>query len=169
MRLAFICACESAWVDNAVDFKHSIVGSILEGTHLAYVIGAQTSLDITAAETFLEKTLELIYRLPLDRALAQARTEVRAILSDDGRDKFSALDWWVPVLYARTTNFEIFAQPDELNVPELKDDKQSTASTVMAGSSQRMQIRPMAATVLRALLNNIVGTDGKELDRMSKG
>lgn len=168
MRLAFICACESAWVYNSVDFKNSIVGAILDGTNLAYVIGAQTRLDITAAEMILEKTLVSLDSLPLDRALTEARKEVRGILPNNGREKFSALDWWVPVLYAKTTNFQMLIKPDELHLPELADANEFTESTVSIDPLQDIEVRPMVATLFRSLKHNLLGSDREQLERIGR-
>lgn len=49
MRLACIFACESAWADKTVQFENSVVGACLRRTKLAFVLGAQTPLDLLLA------------------------------------------------------------------------------------------------------------------------
>ncbi|HEX8634905.1 MAG TPA: hypothetical protein VF703_12225 [Pyrinomonadaceae bacterium] len=117
MRVACILACESAWVGDKVTFQNSIAGSILLYTRIDFVIGAQTPIDFFAAQEFLINTLAgLAEHMPLDLALTQGRKAIRDIIPLGVR-KESWRDWWVPVLYARTTDFELFPRPNPIPLP----------------------------------------------------
>ena len=108
LRVAYMFACESAWAGKMTVFEDSITGSILKRTGLAYVIGAQTPINFFAAQEFFEHTLAAISKgYPLDLALSEGRKQVRAMDQLDPVRTYSYQDWWVPVLYARTTNFDI--------------------------------------------------------------
>jgi len=125
MRIAYILACESAWVGDKVTFQNSIAGSILLYTQIDFVIGAQTPIDFFAAQEFFTKTLSaLAEHMPLDLALTQGRKAIRDIIPLGVR-KESWRDWWVPVLYARTTDFELFPQPNPIPLPGASAERTS--------------------------------------------
>jgi len=119
LRLGYILACESAfWGEGKVNFGYSIVGSLLDRTSLGFVVGAQTNLDVNAAELCIEASMSAIRAdppFPLDLAITEGRRGIRGIPSKDGQ-KYSALDWWVPVAYAKPSFL------DEIEKAELPSD-----------------------------------------------
>lgn len=113
LRVAFLCACESAWAATAADFENSIAGNLLRGSpSLGYVIGAQTPIDRFSADIFLAEILKKLPTTPLDLAISDARAAVRGMNYNDAGQEFSGLDWWVPVLYARAAGFDVVARAD---------------------------------------------------------
>jgi hypothetical protein len=104
LRLGYVFACESgAWIDKGLEFTNSIVANLLERTPLAFIVGAQTKLDVYAAEVCLDASMRALRTnpsLPLDLAITAGR---RGILNIQARDVtvFSPLDWWVPVTYVK--------------------------------------------------------------------
>jgi hypothetical protein len=113
LRIAFLCACESAWAETATAFENSIAGYLLRGSaSLGYVIGAQTPIDRFAADIFLERILRHLPAAPLDLAISEARAAVHGMNYLDPGQQYSGLDWWVPVLYARAAGFDVIARPD---------------------------------------------------------
>ena len=111
MRLACIFACESAWADHGLPFEQSVVGSLISRTWLAFVIGAQTGIDRFAAQEFLDAALDALEQgVSLDLALACGRRAIRGIDHRESSRKHSRLDWWIPVLYSTTDNFEILPE-----------------------------------------------------------
>lgn len=118
MRLAYILACESAWAGNSVAFRNSVIGSILLYTNLAYVIGAQTPIGFFAAREFFTRTVEaMIEGSPLDLAITEGRKTIRDLNPEESGQQYSWRDWWVPVLYAKTTDFDLFPQRSLLTLP----------------------------------------------------
>lgn len=118
IRIAYILACESAWVDQKTSFEYSIAGSILLTTRLAFVVGAQTKIDSFAAQVFFKKTVDaLTDNYPLDLALAKGRRAVYKINEREKGQKYSRKDWWVPVVYAKTTDFNIWPRPQPTDRP----------------------------------------------------
>jgi hypothetical protein len=108
LRLGFFCACESAWVSGGTNFPNSVVGSALRRSDsVAYIVGAQTPIHARAAQVMLGATLSAIADSTLDLALTEARNRVRAEPASK-TDPYSAFDWWIPVLYTKTTNLQIF-------------------------------------------------------------
>jgi hypothetical protein len=135
LRIAYIFACESAWAGKSTIFEDSITGSILLRTGLAYVVGAQTPIDFFAAQEFFERTLESIAEgYPLDLALSEGRKHVRAMSPTDPVKALSYQDWWVPVLYARTTNFDIGPKREAIPVvtEQSIDDSPTSAGYLTA-------------------------------------
>jgi hypothetical protein len=113
LRVAFLCACESAWAETAIAFENSIAGNLLRGSaSLGYIIGAQTAIDRFAADVFLEMILRRLPTTPLDIAISDARAAVRGMSSSEPDQQYSALDWWVPVLYSRAGGFDLIARDD---------------------------------------------------------
>jgi hypothetical protein len=113
LRLAFLCACESAWAVTETAFENSIAGNLLRGSaSLGYVIGAQTPIDRFAADIFLERILARLPTTPLDLAISDARAAVRGMNYSEAGQEYSGLDWWVPVLYARAAGFDVVARSD---------------------------------------------------------
>ena len=108
VRIAFLCACESAWAQTEGVFKNSIAGSLLKTAQsVGYIIGAQTPVNSFTADLFLTKVLELLPRLPIDLAMSEARVAVRAMDYTRPGQKYSPLDWWVPVLYCRAASLNL--------------------------------------------------------------
>jgi hypothetical protein len=54
----------------------------------------------------LGAALAVIADVTLDLALTEARNQIRAIMPG-GAQSYSALDWWIPVLYTKTTNLQV--------------------------------------------------------------
>jgi hypothetical protein len=101
LRYACIFACESAWSDELISFKDSVVGLVLHRTGFSFVVGAQAKLDSSAAECFFNASIEAIkgpVDVPLDLAFGIGRNHV-AKLPIEPPITFSCMDWWVPVLY----------------------------------------------------------------------
>ena len=117
-RLRFSClmACETAWIDEKFPFERSVVGSILTRTKIPFVLGAQTPIALYAAREFLIGMVEALQRKePLDFAVTSGRRSVHASPSVPGT--FTALDWWVPVLYSKTTSFDVVTEGTSLPIP----------------------------------------------------
>jgi hypothetical protein len=107
-RLAYILACESALVENAVDFDRTVTGTLVTTTSTGAVIGVQEKIDQKALMKLLETCIgELADAIPLDLSLRRARLDILAIDPEEGDGKFARHDWWIPTLYARTQNFDI--------------------------------------------------------------
>jgi len=117
-RLRFGClmACETAWIDDKFPFDRSVVGSILTRTNIPFVLGAQTPIALYAAREFLSGMVEALHnKEPLDFAVNSGRRRVHASPSVPGT--YTALDWWVPVLYSKTTNFEVVTEGPPIPIP----------------------------------------------------
>jgi hypothetical protein len=118
-RMACLLACETAWARTQVRFSESVVGALMKRTRLSFVVGAQTPIDYYAAREFL---FALLHQLddgdPLDLAIASARRAVRGIDERQVGRAYSRLDWWVPVVYARTTAFDVLPSREALPFPE---------------------------------------------------
>jgi len=118
MLMACLFACESAWAREEVTFERSVAGSILVRTWLPFVIGAQIDFDFAAATEFLDRFLVALEDgSPLDIAMGLGRKAVKALDQKGVGQLYSCLDWWVPVLYARTNNFLILPDKDALSFP----------------------------------------------------
>lgn len=118
---ALILACEGAWVHDGIRFDNTIAGAMLSKTWLRYVTAAQTPFDLRAMREFLEGAVEgLSEGLPIDLAIANGRMRVHAI--DPTPDsRYSHLDWWVPVLYARESSIDALQESPETCMPRLID------------------------------------------------
>jgi hypothetical protein len=117
-RLRFGClmACETAWIDDKFPFERSVVGSILTRTKIPFVLGAQTPIALYAAREFLIGLVEALQnKEPLDFAVTSGRRRVHASPSVPGT--YTALDWWVPVLYSKTTSFEVVTEWPSITIP----------------------------------------------------
>jgi hypothetical protein len=114
IRLSCLLACETAWTDQKFPFTRSVVGAVLQGTNIPFVLGAQTPLDVFAAQEFLIGMVEALdQRNPLDVAITVGRRKVRSTVIGP----FSALDWWVPVLYSKTISFNVVTEKLDLAIP----------------------------------------------------
>ena len=119
MYLACILACESAWTQNKIAFSKSIAGALLRGTELSLVLGAQRLIGSLSTQAFLGKLLDAIAEGdPLDIALSRGRVQIRTMDPSQHGQGTSRLDWWIPVLYTKTLNFDLLPQHDPLFVPE---------------------------------------------------
>ena len=135
MSVAYVLACESAsWGENKIDFASSIVGSLLDRTSLAFLVGAQTNLDVHAAEACLDASMGKLRadpRLPIDLAITAGRNAIFDIPAK-GPYKRSALDWWVPVSYTRPDFLEVLSKPalraDPANVKVPESEQRPTAT-----------------------------------------
>ena len=137
LRVAYIFACESAfWDTKALEFRSSIVGSLLDRTALTFVVGAQTPIDVEAARACLEGCLAALIakpRLPFDLAISKGRMKIRELPTLVGdKTKYGALDWWVPVVYAKPgflgklANVALPSDPTDVPVPSLPPSASAT-------------------------------------------
>jgi hypothetical protein len=127
LRLGCLLACDTAWVSDELPFENSVVGAILQGTEIPFVLGTQTPISNYAARVFLEGIVEGLKEKPdLDLAVTRGRNQlyssemnVRSQLLGKPKvdDAFAALDWWVPVLYSKSTFFEVIMEPPEIAIP----------------------------------------------------
>jgi hypothetical protein len=116
LRLACVLACESAWVGDDLPFEHCVVGSILNRTKMPFVLGAQGPISVYAAQEFLTGMVQALHeKVPLDAAITRGRRSIHASPSVPGT--YTALDWWIPVLYSRTTSFEVIADSPGVPIP----------------------------------------------------
>jgi hypothetical protein len=114
IRLSCLLACESAWTSQKFPFTSSVVGAMLQGTNIPFVLGAQTPIDVFAAQEFLTGMVQALDQgNPLDIAITIGRRQVRSTVVGP----FSALDWWVPVLYSRTISFNVVTEKPDLAIP----------------------------------------------------
>lgn len=120
LRFSCLMACETAWMsDDAMRFENTVAGSLLTSTKMGFVLGAQLKLDFYAAQTFLAETLGAIQNgISLDLAVKVGRKGTRALLPGSNATTRSPLDWWVPVLYAKSTVFDIVSNA-KIELPEL--------------------------------------------------
>jgi hypothetical protein len=120
LRFSCLMACETAWMsDKEMSFENTVAGSLLTKTNIGFVLGAQLKLDFYAAQTFLADTLGAVQAgYPLDLAIKVGRKAVRGLTPGSNATDKSGLDWWVPVLYAKSSVFDILAKP-VMQLPEL--------------------------------------------------
>jgi hypothetical protein len=114
MTFAYIFGCDSASVEPDVEFENTIAGALLCRTWLSFVIAVQTEVDFFAANAFFQAAVnEMIDGAPLDLAVAAARG---AVYARSGIERF---DWWVPVLYAQSSQLDLFPPEDAIRLPPL--------------------------------------------------
>jgi hypothetical protein len=121
LRFTYLMACETAWIgeDDSIKFEDTVAGSLLSRTRMGFVIAAQLKIDFYAAQDFLFNTLAAIQSgTPLDLATTLGRKNVRGIAPGAEAGSRAALDWWVPVLYAKSTVLDIVSKP-QIQMPEL--------------------------------------------------
>jgi hypothetical protein len=70
------------------------------------------TIDRFAADLFLDRILTGLPTTPLDLAVSDARAAVRGMNYSKPGQEYSSLDWWVPVLYARASGFDLIARAD---------------------------------------------------------
>jgi hypothetical protein len=121
LRFSFLMACETAWIndddDQDMKFEDTVAGTLMSQTRIGFVLGAQLKIDFGSAHTFLITTLQQVQAgVPLDLAMKIGRRNIRGLLPDSNAR--SPLDWWVPVLYAKSTMFDILA-PESVHQPNL--------------------------------------------------
>lgn len=91
-------------------------------TKISYVVGAQSPISLFAAQEFLEAmTLDLKEKVPLDFAITRGRNAIHAQSYLPGTEP-SNVDWWIPVLYTKATNFELISDQPNVTMPELTED-----------------------------------------------
>jgi hypothetical protein len=165
LRVAFLCACESAWAETAIAFENSIAGNLLRSSQsLGYVIGAQTPIDRCAADILLANILTRLPTTPLDLAVSNARIAVRGMNSLEPGQQYSGLDWWVPVLYARAAGFDLVARSDiqsALQPPPRVSDPAALA--LDATSDEPISPAATISEVIRRLTALLSGTRTKSL------
>lgn len=117
-RLRFTCllACESAWIDEKVTFEHSVVGAVMNGSKVPFVLGAQTPISLYACQEFLGGLVDALQiKEPLDFAITAGRQRVVSLNPELGI--YPALDWWIPVLYSKTISFDLTTDEPQLSIP----------------------------------------------------
>jgi hypothetical protein len=115
LRLGCLLACDTAWVSDKMPFENSVVGAILIRSRVPFVLGNQARLSLDAAQAFLSALVEnLQRRTPLDFAIKEGR---RAIYALAGQNPYASLDWWVPVLYSKTLNFNVMREQAPPPIP----------------------------------------------------
>ncbi len=103
LRLGCLLACDTAWVSDKMPFENSVVGAILGRSRVPFVLGNQAQLTLLAAQAFLSAmVINLQQRVPLDFAIKEGR---RAIYAITEQNSYASLDWWVPVLYSKNSQF----------------------------------------------------------------
>jgi len=116
IRFGCLLACESAWINQKFPFTSSVVGALLERTNIPFVLGAQTPIDVFAAQEFLTGMVQgLGEKRPLDVAVTIGRRQVCS--ANVLPEIFGALDWWVPVLYSKTTSFNVVTEKSDIAIP----------------------------------------------------
>jgi hypothetical protein len=111
LRFGCVMACETAWCDRGMPFDGTVAGYLLLNTSLAFIVGAQLKMNFSAAEEFLVQMTRALHGEddqipdPLDLMLKQGRQAILALPPP------ACLDWWVPVMYAKTTTLALFAKP----------------------------------------------------------
>jgi hypothetical protein len=151
-RIVWLAACESAWAINKLSFDRSVTGSILDRTRVAFVIGAQTSLDFFAAQTCLEATFNSILSGdPLDIAISNGRIAIQAINPDGAGQTYSWRDWWVPVLYAKTTSFEVLPVAPAVALPTTVPRDEMPVKEVQSLPQSRSDLRDMFTALIRSV------------------
>jgi len=162
LRIGYILACESASWGNAwssgLTFDKSIVAKLLQKTPLGLIIGAQTAIDVSAAETYLDDSLGTIRSnpaIPLDLALTEGRSGVYHLSQQS-----SAIDWWVPAIYVKPECLE------ELNGTTLPTDPSeimypSPAATPTASPAAGLRAQEVISTI--GAVSQILATTAKVL------
>ncbi len=116
LRFGCVMACETAWCDPGMPFENTVAGYLLLNTSLAFVVGAQLKMNFSAAQDFLVQMMRALQgdgdQLPdpLDLVLKQSRQAIWALPAP------ACLDWWVPVMYAKSTTLALFAKP-KIEIP----------------------------------------------------
>lgn len=123
LRFSCLLACESAWVGDThanLPFEDTVVGALMNQTRVGFVVGAQLKLNFTAAAHFLSGTLSALVkeRKPLDLAIRGGRKAVKSLAGAEVGIQ-APLDWWVPVLYAKSTGFDVLVPSSAIPLPEL--------------------------------------------------
>lgn len=116
LRTALLVACESGWVKAESPFRKTLVGALFLRTSLDFVIAMQQKIDFYAALDFLRRTVASLEDevVDLDVAVANGRQAIRDITPERDKKQLSNLDWWIPVMYSRTTLFQLLSRPSEL-------------------------------------------------------
>ena len=117
LRTALLVACDSGWMQNAhFPFRQTLGGALFVRTQLDFVIAMQQEIDSYAALKFLRRTVESLEEevVDLDVAVANGRQAIRDITPDQDKRQRSNFDWWIPVMYSRTTVFQLLNRPEEL-------------------------------------------------------
>jgi len=150
LRLGFFCACESAWVSGGTDFSNSVVGSTLRRSKsVAYIVGAQTPIDAGTAQVMLGVTLSAITESTLDLALTEARNHIRAIPASRTQP-YGAFDWWIPVLYTKTTNLQIL---DTAKTSFVSEATARVPLNIAPDTSVPLEAKPLVQAIARGLTN----------------
>lgn len=158
LLLAVICACESAWSDSEHNFELSVVGKLLSNTLLAYVVGIQSVFDLPAARTFISHFLMKITTEPLDVAISNARVEVKAIYPNSERERYSSFDWWIPVVYTRTTDFRLLNHRNpRISVPEVSGSPNISSQIGFPLSGR--EVNAVANAILEVIKSKLSDSD----------
>ncbi len=174
-RIALILACESAWAETRHKFERSVVGAIFDKASIAYLVGAQTPIDQIAAREFATQLVQALEdNEPFDLAVGTARRAIDQLIPNESQ-QWSAYDWWIPVLYSRTDNFDVMSGPNKpalipapLPTPGGQPTSLATSAAVAidlvadAVRSRPEQLAPEPTSrpgVFRRLYDGIVRTD----------
>jgi hypothetical protein len=115
LRFGCLLACDTAWISDKLPFLNSVVGSILDRSKIPFVLGCQTPIAIGSAQEFLSGMVEALQKKePLDFAITHGRRTVHA---SPPSDTYTSLDWWVPVLYSKSTYFQILPEQPPIVIP----------------------------------------------------
>jgi hypothetical protein len=159
MKLAYFLACESSWIGNEFPFDRTITGSILIRTKIAFVIGAQTKINFFAAREFFYRTVEaLIEGQPLDLAVTVGRNAI--FVMNPIKNPFSWRDWWVPVIYARTTDFDVLQNSPTLALPEQTVKSESPVAVLQSGPAVTVESAQFLGAVGRSF-NKLFSSDNE--------
>lgn len=107
VRTALVVACDSAWTQGELKFEQTFAGGLFTGTPLDFVVAMQRDVDAIAGFHFLKRlvTSLLEKRQTLDMAIRDGRKAIREISQVYKGQKYSALNWWVPVVYSKRMFF----------------------------------------------------------------
>jgi hypothetical protein len=114
-RTALLLSCESAWIldPGNLKFEYTVAGGLYHETRVDFVIAMQNSMDSRAADAFYRRFIDILYdrEIYLDTAVREARRAVREITPAKKGTQFSYMDWWIPVVYAKSTFFQLRSNP----------------------------------------------------------
>jgi hypothetical protein len=136
LNFAMVLACESAWNDPTFPFHQSIVGTILSETSIPILLGTQCRIGAQAALQFLDHFLGRLHATDdegedgelapgekrFDELVTSARWNLRASMELDGKFP-TALDWWIPVLYAQEERLIVTTTSQEEILPAVQAER----------------------------------------------
>jgi hypothetical protein len=161
MRFAAVCACESAWIKGNLSFGNSVIGALVERTRIPFVLGMQNFIGIPATKNFIDAALqELEKNMTLDEAISAGRLAIKNINLDETTVR-SAMDWWIPVLYARTDNLSMLVPPAPPRLPTPSDNRTSLRGEVSIIPSGGRELVASLTAVFKPLTGLFSDSDTK--------